>query len=113
MCQFHQISIVKRYLTQKPDLEASTELLSIVKQMTHTDKESFTGMFLLWKEKWENFLKERSYEKDTGKTHYTHTRLRSAYLSLKRNMKHLWTWYDYIQLGIPNTNNAWKVFLLT
>ena len=21
-------------------------------------------------------------------------------------MKYLWTWYDYIQLGIPNTNNA-------
>lgn len=27
MCQFHQILIVRRYLTQEPDLEASAELL--------------------------------------------------------------------------------------
>jgi len=38
MCQFHQISIVRRYLTQQPDLEASKELLSLVKTMTYTDK---------------------------------------------------------------------------
>ena len=106
MCQFHQISIVKRYLTQKPELEASKELLSIVKMMTHTDKESFVNLFLTWEKKWSCFLKERSLDKKTGKTLYTHRRLRSAYLSLKRNMKYLWTWYDHIDLGIPNTNNA-------
>jgi len=27
MCQFHQISIVRRYLAQQPDLEAYKELL--------------------------------------------------------------------------------------
>lgn len=25
---------------------------------------------------------------------------------MKTNMKYLWTWYDFIELGIPNTNNA-------
>ena len=45
MCQFHQLSIVKRYLTQNPELEASIELLNIVKQLCSTDKESFVGMF--------------------------------------------------------------------
>ncbi len=33
-------------------------------------------------------------------------KLRSAYLSLKRNMPWLWTWYDYPELSIPNTNNG-------
>ncbi|MDR2906492.1 MAG: hypothetical protein LBU91_00685, partial [Bacteroidales bacterium] len=37
--------------------------------------------------KWSDFLKERSIEKKTGKKRYTHTRLRSAFLSVKRNMK--------------------------
>ena len=106
MCQFHQVSIIKRYLTQKPELEASKELLSIVKMMTHIDKERFTNLFLTWEIKWADFLKERSFKQKTDKTHYTHKRLRSAYLSLKRNMKYLWTWYDNKQLGIPNTNNA-------
>ena len=45
MCQFHQISIVRRYLTKEPELAASKELLSIVKMITNTDKESFTGLF--------------------------------------------------------------------
>ena len=88
--QFHQISIVKRYLTQSPELEASIELLTIVKQLCHTDKESFVDMF----EQWADFLKERRIEPKTGKTRYVHKRLRIAYLSMKRNMPYLWTWYD-------------------
>jgi hypothetical protein len=106
MCQFHQVSIVRRYLTKQPELEASKELWSIVKVMSHTDKESFIGEFLSWELKWSDFLKERSVEKKTGKKRYTHQRLRSAYLSLKRNMKYLWTFYDYPEIGIPNTNNS-------
>ena len=106
MCQFHQVSIVRRYLTKQPELEASRELWDTVKLITRTDKESFIGMFLSWEQKWSDFLKERSVEKKTGKTRYTNSRLRSAYLSLKRNMKYLWTCYDYQHLGIPNTNNS-------
>jgi len=106
MCQFHQISIIRRYLTKQPDLQASKELLSLVKTMTHTDKEQFISMFSDWEHKWDNFLKERSLDKKTGKTSYTHKRLRSAYLSLKRNMKELWTFSDCDKIGIPHTNNA-------
>lgn len=106
MCQFHQEQIVKRYLTLNPDLEASKELLCIVKMMFATDKESFIGMFDEWLAKWHDFLNERTRDTKTGKTHYTHSKLRSAYLSIKRNMPYLWTWYDYPTLGIPNTNNG-------
>jgi len=106
MCQFHQISIVRRYLTQQPDLQASKELFGLVKTMTHSDKERFIGLFSDWETKWSNFLKERSLNKKTGKTCYTHKRLRSAYLSIKRNMKYLWTFSDFDKIGIPHTNNA-------
>jgi hypothetical protein len=106
MCQFHQVQIVKRYLTEHPELSASKELLSIVKILCHTDRESFTGAFEEWVNKWADFLKERNIDPGTGKSHYVHRKLRSAYLSIKRNMPYLWTWYDYMELGIPNTNNA-------
>ena len=106
MCQYHQLRIVQRYLTRKPELPASVELLSIANLLTNTDKESFIGSFQQWCERWDTFLKERTIEKRTGKSYYVHKRLRSAYLSLKRNMPYLWTWYDNIEIGIPNTNNA-------
>jgi len=106
MCQFHQVRIVKRYLTQKPESEASIELLNIVKQLCHTDKEHFISLFEQWINKWSAFLKERRIEPRTGKTRYVHSRLRSAYLSIKRNMPYLWTWYDNMDIGIPNTNNG-------
>ena len=106
MCQYHQIKIVKRYLTQHPDLQASRELLDIVRLMSHTDKESFIEMFDLWSDKWSDFLKERSFDKKTKKSYYVHKRLRSAYLSLRRNMLYLWTFYDKPDFNIPNNNNG-------
>jgi hypothetical protein len=106
MCQYHQLRIVQRYLTKNPELPASIELLTITNLLTKTDKESFIGAFYAWCERWDIFLKQRGTDKRTGKSYFVHKRLRSAYLSLKRNMPYLWTWYDYIQLGIPNTNNA-------
>jgi hypothetical protein len=52
MCQFHQSAIIKRYLTKKPKLKASQELMQVVEMMTITDKESFIGALGLWHEKW-------------------------------------------------------------
>ena len=106
MCQFHQVQIIRRYLTQKPELEASKELMEITRQLTITDKESFIGQYNEWRDKWNEFINERRKDKVTGKRVYIHKRLRSASLSLQRNMPYLWTWYDNIETGIPNTNNA-------
>ena len=106
MCQFHQVKIVRKYLTKQPQLPASVELLELTKLLAHTDRDSFIGMFDRWTAKWNVFIRERVIDKQTGKSHYVHKRLRSAYLSLKRNMPYLWTWYDNKGLGIPNTNNA-------
>jgi len=106
MCQFHQSAIIKRYLTKKPKLKASQELMKVVEMMTITDKESFIGALGLWHEKWEPFLNERTINPITKKTFYTHKKLRSAYNSLKYNLPWLFTWYDYYELKIPNTTNA-------
>ena len=108
MCQFHQILITRRYLTQEPDLDASCELLSLVKSITQMDKDSFIGAFNEWYDRYKDVLNERVHDKRI-KRHtppYMRPRLRSAYLSLKRNMPLLWTFYDHPETGLPNTNNA-------
>jgi hypothetical protein len=105
MCQFHQVAIVTRYLTRRPKLQASIELRNIVQMLSLTDKESFYGLINDWVEKWKDFINERAINPETGKTRYIHKRLRGAYRSIKRNLPFLFTWYDNIEVGIPNTNN--------
>lgn len=106
MCQFHQSAIIRRYLTKRPKLVAAQELLKVVDLMKVTDKESFEGALGLWIEKWQSFLDERTTNPETGKSFYTHKRLRSACRSLRNNLPWLFTWYDHIELGIPNTTNS-------
>ena len=108
MCQFHQILITRRYLTQEPDLEASVQLLDLVKSITRMDKESFIGAFNEWYEKYKDVLNERVHDKRIKRNMppYMRPRLRSAYLSLRRNMPLLWTFYDHPETGLPNTNNG-------
>lgn len=106
MCQFHQVAIIRRYLTKKPKLLSAQELASIVALMKKTDKESFIGALGEWYDKWQDFINERTTNPDTGRSFYTHKNLRSAYRSLKNNLPWLFTWYDHLDLQIPNTTNA-------
>ena len=106
MCQFHQVAIIRRYITKNPKLPASIDLKELVAIMRLTDKESFEGALNDWFIKWKDFLNERTMNIETGRSYYTHKRLRSAYRSLKSNLPWLFTWYEYIELNIPNTTNA-------
>lgn len=105
MCNFHQVAIIRRYLTKKPKMQASKELWKFTLLLVHTDKESFTGGLQYWFTKWESFLNERKID-NNGKKRYVHKTLRSAYRSLKTNLPYLFTWYDNMHLSIPNTTNA-------
>ncbi len=106
-CQLHQLLTIKKYLTKNPKTEAGIELLHLTEQTFHTDKESFVGAFGQWERRWRDYLCERN-EPVAGKHlgEFKHKRLRSAWRSLRRNMPWLWTFYDYPEAGIPNTNNA-------
>lgn len=106
MCQFHQAAIIRRYITKNPKLQASKDLKAIVDLLKQTDKESFQGALTGWYSTWGSFLNERTINIETCKSHFTHKKLRSAYRSLKNNLPWLFTWYDNIELNIPNTTNA-------
>ena len=106
MCQFHQIQIVLRYLTRKPKTQAAIELKKLTLKLTKQSKEEFINSLNNWYLRWSDYLNERSKSLSTSKTYYTHKRLRSAYLSLKRHLPYLFVFQDYPDLKIPNTTNA-------
>ena len=86
MCHFHQKQIIRRYLTENPKLPAGIELKAIVDTLTTTTEETFTAEFMVWCDRWESFLKERSTNPLTDKWSYTHKRIRSARHSLRTNL---------------------------
>jgi hypothetical protein len=106
MCQFHQVQIITRYLTRKPKTPAGIELRALALLLTKLDKAAFTAALAAWQLRWEGYLKERTVSLQTGKSHYTHKRLRSAWLSLKRNLPWLFNFEVHARLMIPNTTNA-------
>jgi hypothetical protein len=55
MCQFHQVAIIRRYITKNPKLPASIELKELVGMMKMTDRASFEGGLNAWFLKWERF----------------------------------------------------------
>lgn len=105
ICNFHQVAIVRRYLTKKPKIQAGKELWEHTLLLTITGRESFEGGLNEWHYKWKAFLNEQKTD-EKGKKRYVHKRLRSAYRSLKTNLPWLFTWYDKMDLNIPSTTNA-------
>jgi hypothetical protein len=105
MCCFHQMAIIRRYLTKNPRLQASKELWTHCLLLVTTDKESFEGGLNDWYNKWKSFLNERRLD-PKGKLKYIHRKLRSAYRSLRTNLPWLFTWYENMDLNIPKTTNA-------
>lgn len=103
MCQFHMVAIIRRKLTKNPQLAAGRELLDLTYRMKIMTKDEFTSEFMAWKKKWHEFLKEKTVNEITGRTTFTHQRLRSAMLSLSFYLPFLFTFEDVE--GMPNTNN--------
>ena len=102
MCQFHQKAILRRYITKNPVLEANKDL----KKIWDILQRNFRIWLNKYYKKYESFLKEKKIN-NKWKLEYIHKRTRSAYFSLKRNLKFLFTWYDYYwKLDIPNTTNG-------
>ena len=106
VCQFHQIKTVTKYLTRRPQTEAGKELRSLTLRLTKTNEKTFTVQLTAWEKKWYHFYTEKTHIVGTNRYYYTHKNVRSAYMSLKRNLPHLFTYQKYPKLNIPNTTNT-------
>jgi len=63
MCNFHQVAIIRRYITKKPILEANKTLNSLSKLLVHTDRETFTYYLEKYCEYYKDFLNEKAINK--------------------------------------------------
>lgn len=106
MCQFHQIAIMRRYLTSRPKLEAGKELRAIALALPTLTEASCDALLKEWYSRWDLFLKERTYTGQGKRWFYTHRRIRSAYRSICTNLPYLFTYQRYPYLKIPNTTNS-------
>ena len=106
MCQYHLKAIITRYLTQNPRLQAAIELKMICNKLTQCNKETFIRRLENWYLRWNIFLKEKTFNPETKKRHFTHRRLRSAYRSLMSHINYLFIYKEHPQLFIPNTTNS-------
>ena len=85
-CQFHQVQRIRQLLTLKPRMLAAQELQRIVSRLTQSNRSEFALLLEAWREQWDDFLKEKTYEKNGVNFHYTHRKLRAAYRSLKEHL---------------------------
>ena len=105
MCQFHQIAIIRRYLTKKPKTQCGKELQELTLLLAKSNKESFSSKLNEWHKKWHFFLDERR-RYHNGKSRFVHKPIRSAYRSLKNHLPNLFVYEMYNQFNVPNTTNA-------
>ena len=108
MCHFHQIAIIKRYLTANPKLLASQQLKQIAELLPTLTEEKFVRLLDAWYFRWSDFIKEKTKVPGTNRWFYTHKRTRSAYRSLRTNLPYLFTYQRLKKQGVncPNTNNS-------
>ena len=107
LCQFHQFQRITQLISKNPKLQASQELREILFLLKETDRLSFEYFLNEWHERWKDFLKEKTLDLVSGKSHFTHRRLRTAYFGLRRNLNVLFTFqYHSKKIQIPNTTNS-------
>ena len=107
LCQFHKFQRITQLISRNPRLEAGRDLRRILFCLKQTDRESMTFFLKRWYECWGDFLKEKTLNIITGKYHFTHRKLRSAFFSIRRDLDVLFTFQDHYKvLNIPQTSNS-------
>lgn len=104
-CQFHQVAIVRRYLTNNPRLEPNKQLKTITLNLKSSTKKEFKYLLDQWYLTNREWLNERELSLNSNRLRYTHQRTRSAYHSLVRNLDNLFAFEEHPDLNIPRTNN--------
>ena len=82
LCQFHQVKTVSRYLTRNPKTDAGKALWRLALTLKNSRQSDFERNLQTWFEQYQSYLNERTFNIETGKSHYTHKNIRSAYYGI-------------------------------
>lgn len=106
VCHFHQVKTITKYLTRRPKTKAGRELRQLALKLKYSTEYEFTKWLKDWEKEHKEFINEKTYVIGSKHWHYTHRNVRSAFMSLKRNLLYLFTYLKYPELNIPNTTNT-------
>lgn len=96
------------WLTAYPTYEAGKALRMLVVMIhvieTHNDKQYWIQLLLAWEKKYKDFLKQKSYQPQTGRYWYKHRSIRRSFFTIKRALPNMFHYLDNAQ--IPKTTNG-------
>ncbi len=111
-CIVHVKRQCGRYLSKRPMLEASKELLRIVNKLTAVKTIEECSLWLLsihdWYQQYKDFLFEESFNEQRNEYRKTHEKLYSAYTHLHEAIPYLFCYIDDHE--IPATTNRLESF---
>lgn len=111
-CVVHVERECLTWLTQHPRTSAGILLRRIVCQIsnikTANDKLYWIKELNKWHEDYEEFIKQKSVNKETGEMTYTHDNVRRTYVHLHRAIPNMFKYID--DPDIPNNTNSLESF---
>jgi hypothetical protein len=104
MCHVHMERLLRKGTTRNPKTEAGQVLRALTLSLFETDSTTFKQRYKQFLDRYLPFLNEKSVNQDTGRTEWTHERLRTASLSLFVHLPYLFTYEQNPK--IPHDTNA-------
>ena len=100
------------WLTQHPKTSAGITLRRLVCQISHiktsNDKLFWIKQIREWHDEYEEFIKQKTINKETGEMTYTHDNVRRTYIHIKRALPNMFKYID--NPSIPNNTNSLESF---
>ena len=100
------------WLTQHPKTSAGITLRRLVCQISHiktsNDKLFWIKQIREWYDEYEEFIKQKTINKETGEMTYTHDNVRRTYIHIKRALPNMFKYID--NPSIPNNTNSLESF---
>jgi len=97
---------IYRLITRNPRTQSGKEIRPIAARIAHIetkdDQEVWLDAFSRWRTRWSEFLKEKSYDIDTGRWCYTHGSLRRVRSMIDNAMSYLFYYLDDPSIGKIN-----------
>ena len=111
-CLVHIQRMCLLWITRYPKQLAGAELrklvLLLLKIKTENDKLYWTREFSSWFERHRSYLKEKTFNQDSGRYWYKHKLLRRSYITIKRALPNM---FHYLKNpSIPSTTNGIEGF---
>lgn len=107
-CLVHIQRMCLLWVTANPTYDAGKELRPIILMIhrieTHNDKLYWIQLFFAWEIKFKDFLKEKSFQPQTGRYWYKHRLIRRSFLTIKRALPNMFHYLD--NNNIPKTTNG-------